>query len=100
MNDNAEDNPINHAMEILIEHGFGGIDQAMAILISGLSCRYSDSLRVTALLNNARPSGRVSTFWKETRPSQLINGAPHWRRNVWGVWLQGVNSHYSTPITR
>ena len=24
MNDNADDNPINHAMKILIEHGFGG----------------------------------------------------------------------------
>lgn len=34
MNDTTEDNPISHAMEIIIEHGFGGMDQAMAILIN------------------------------------------------------------------
>jgi hypothetical protein len=69
MNDNAVDNPINHTLEILIEHGFGGMDQAMAILISGLSCRYSDSLRVTALLKDARPSRKVE------QPSRLFEQA-------------------------
>jgi putative transposase len=34
MNDTTEDNPIGHAMEIIIEHGFGGMDQAMSILIN------------------------------------------------------------------
>lgn len=34
MSDRREDSPINNAMEILIEHGFGGMDQAMAILIN------------------------------------------------------------------
>ena len=34
MSDRREDNPINNAMEILIEHGFGGMDQAMAILVN------------------------------------------------------------------
>lgn len=34
MNDTTEDNPIEQVMEILIEHGFGGMDQAMAILIN------------------------------------------------------------------
>ncbi len=31
MNDTTEDNPINQVMEILIEQGFGGMDQAMKI---------------------------------------------------------------------
>ncbi|MDK2858764.1 MAG: putative transposase [Verrucomicrobiota bacterium] len=34
MSDRTEDNPINDAMEILIEHGFGDMDQAMAILVN------------------------------------------------------------------
>ena len=34
MNDKTEDNPINHAMELIIEHGFSGMDQAMAILVN------------------------------------------------------------------
>jgi hypothetical protein len=34
MNDTTEDNPIGHAMEITIEHGFGGMEQAMAILVN------------------------------------------------------------------
>ena len=34
MNDRTIDNPINDAMEIIIQHGFSGMDQAMAILIN------------------------------------------------------------------
>ena len=34
MSDRTEDNPINDVMEILIEHGFGGMDQAMTILVN------------------------------------------------------------------
>ena len=34
MNDTPEDNPISQIMEIIIEQGFGGMDQAMTILIN------------------------------------------------------------------
>jgi hypothetical protein len=34
MNDTTEDNPISQVMEILIEQGFGGMDQVMTILIN------------------------------------------------------------------
>ena len=34
MNDTTEDNPIEQIMEIIIEQGFGGMDQAMTILIN------------------------------------------------------------------
>ncbi len=34
MNDTTEDNPINQIMEIIIEHGFSGMDQAMSILVN------------------------------------------------------------------
>ncbi len=34
MNDTTEDNPIGDIMEILIDQGFGGMDQAMTILIN------------------------------------------------------------------
>ena len=34
MNDTTEDNPINEAMEILITHGFAGMDQVMTIIIN------------------------------------------------------------------
>ncbi len=34
MNDTTEDNPIDQVMEIIIEHGFAGLDQAMTILIN------------------------------------------------------------------
>jgi hypothetical protein len=34
MNDTTEDNPIDQIMEIIIEQGFGGMDQAMTIRIN------------------------------------------------------------------
>jgi hypothetical protein len=34
MNDTTEDNPIGQIMEIIIEQGFGGMDQATTILIN------------------------------------------------------------------
>jgi hypothetical protein len=63
-----------------------------------LSCRYSDSLRVTALLNNARPSGRVSNVWKETRVP-IKNCAPHWRRSVLCNPIK-LRTYHSIPVTR
>ncbi|MEE9369182.1 MAG: hypothetical protein V3V05_10045 [Pontiella sp.] len=35
MNDITEDNPIDQIMEIIIEQGFGGMDQAMNSKFSG-----------------------------------------------------------------
>ena len=34
MSDRTENNPINDVMEILIEYGFDGMEQAMSILIN------------------------------------------------------------------
>ena len=47
MNDTTEDNPIGQIMEIIIEQGFGGMDQAMTILIKhrrGLHQAWHDHL--------------------------------------------------------
>ena len=49
MNDTTEDNPINQVMEILIEQGFGGMDQAMTILIhEAMKIERSHALQATA----------------------------------------------------
>ena len=48
MNDTTEDNPINQIMEIIIEQGFGGMDQAMTILINeAMKVERASALQVT-----------------------------------------------------
>jgi putative transposase len=72
MNDNAEDNPINHAMEILIEHGFGGMDQAMAILINeAMKIERSSALQAGAYERTPDRTGHANGFKPKNVKSRL-----------------------------
>ena len=47
MNDSTEDNPIGQIMEIIIDEGFGGMDQAMTILMhAAMKIERASALRV------------------------------------------------------
>jgi transposase-like protein len=74
MNDTAEDNPIGHAMEILIEHGFGGMDQAMAILINeAMKIERANVLKAAAYERTPDRTGHANGYKGKQVKSRLGN---------------------------
>lgn len=74
MSDTTEDNPMNHAMEILIEHGFGGMDQAMAILVNeAMKIERSKVLRAGAYERTPDRMGHANGFKDKNVKSRLGN---------------------------
>jgi transposase-like protein len=74
MSDTTEDNPMNHAMEILIEHGFGGMDQAMAILVNeAMKIERSKVLRAGAYERTPDRMGHANGFKAKNVKSRLGN---------------------------
>jgi transposase-like protein len=74
MSDTTEDNPMNHAMEILIEHGFGGMDQAMAILVNeAMKIERSKVLRAGAYERTPDRMGHANGFKAKSVKSRLGN---------------------------
>lgn len=72
MSDTTEDNPINHAMEILIEHGFGGMDQAMAILVNeAMKIERSQALQAGAYERTPDRTGYANGFKAKNVKSRL-----------------------------
>lgn len=74
MSDTIEDNPMNHAMEILIEHGFGGMDQAMEILVNeAMKIERSKVLRAGAYERTPDRMGHANGFKAKSVKSRLGN---------------------------
>lgn len=78
MNDKTEDNPINQAMEILIEQGFCGMDQVMAILINeAMKIERANALQATAYERSPDRLGHANGYKPKTVKSRLGNLALH-----------------------
>lgn len=74
MNDTTEDNPIGHVMEILIEQGFGGMDQAMAILINeAMKIERASALQATAYERTPDRQGHANGYKPKQVKSRLGN---------------------------
>jgi transposase-like protein len=74
MNDTTEDNPIGHAMEILIEHGFGGMDQAMAILVNeAMKIERANVLKAAAYERTPDRTGYANGYKDKQVKSRLGN---------------------------
>lgn len=72
MNDMTEDNPINQVMEILIEQGFGGMDQAMAILINeAMKIERANVLQATAYERTPDRQGHANGYKPKHVKSRL-----------------------------
>ncbi len=74
MNDTAEDNPMGDIMEILIEQGFGGMDQAMTILINeAMKIERSHVLQANAYERTPERLGRANGYKSKNIKSRLGN---------------------------
>jgi len=74
MNDTTEDNPIDQVMEILIEQGFGGMDQAMTILINeAMKIERAGALRATAYERTPERQGHANGYKPKNVKSRLGN---------------------------
>jgi transposase-like protein len=74
MNDTTEDSPIGHAMEIIIEHGFGGMDQAMSILINeAMKIERAKILQAGAYERTPDRMGRANGYKPKQVRSRLGN---------------------------
>ncbi len=74
MSDRTEDNPMNHAMEIIIEHGFGGMDQAMAILINeAMKIERANVLRAQPYERSDERLGHANGYKPKNVKSRLGN---------------------------
>ena len=74
MNDTTEDNPIGHAMEIIIEHGFGGMDQAMAILVNeAMKIERANVLKAAAYERTPDRTGHANGYKDKQVKSRLGN---------------------------
>ena len=63
MNDTTEDSPIGQIMEIIIEQGFGGMDQAMTILINeAMKIERANALGATAYERTANRQGYANGY--------------------------------------
>jgi putative transposase len=72
MNDTTEDNPISQVMEILIEQGFGGMDQAMAILINeAMKIERATALQATAYERTPDRQGHANGYKPKHVKSRL-----------------------------
>jgi putative transposase len=74
MNDITEDSPINHAMEILIEQGFGGMDQVMSIMINeAMKIERANVLCATPYERTPDRMGRANGYKAKNVKSRLGN---------------------------
>ena len=74
MNDTTEDNPIGQIMEIIIEQGFGGMDQAMTILINeAMKIERSHVLRANAYERTPDRLGQANGYKPKNVKSRLGN---------------------------
>jgi transposase-like protein len=74
MNDTTEDNPIGHAMEIIIEHGVGGMDQAMAILVNeAMKIERANVLKAAAYERTPDRTGHANGYKDKQVKSRLGN---------------------------
>ena len=72
MNDTTEDNPINQVMEIIIEQGFGGMDQVMAILINeAMKIERAQTLGATAYERTPERQGYANGYKPKHVKSRL-----------------------------
>ncbi len=72
MNDTTEDNPIHQVMEIRIEQGFGGMDQAMTILINeAMKIERSHALRAKAYERTPDRLGHANGYKSKNVKSRL-----------------------------
>lgn len=72
MNDTTEDNPIGQIMEIIIEQGFGGMDQAMTILINeAMKIERAHVLQATAYERTPDRRGRANGYKPKHVKSRL-----------------------------
>ena len=74
MNDTTEDNPMGDIMEILIEQGFGGMDQAMTILINeAMKIERAHVLQANAYERTPERLGRANGYKPKNIKSRLGN---------------------------
>jgi putative transposase len=74
MNDTTQDNPINQIMEIIIEQGFGGMDQAMTILINeAMKVERASALQATAYERTPDRQGHANGYKAKNVKSRLGN---------------------------
>ncbi len=74
MSDRTEDNPINDAMEILIEYGFDGMDQAMSILINeAMKIERAQALGAQPYERSNRRLGHANGYKSKNVKSRLGN---------------------------
>jgi len=74
MNDNTEDNPIEQIMEIIIEQGFGGMDQAMTILMNeAMKIERSGVLQASAYERTLNRQGYANGYKPKHVKSRLGN---------------------------
>jgi len=74
MNDTTEDNPIDDIMEILIEKGFGGMDQAMTILLNeAMKIERAHVLQANAYERTPERLGRANGYKSKNVKSRLGN---------------------------
>ena len=74
MNDTTEDNPIDQIMEIIIEQGFGGMDQAMTILINeAMKIERASVLQATAYERTPNRQGHANGYKPKNVKSRLGN---------------------------
>jgi len=72
MNDMTEDNPIDQIMEILIEQGFEGMDQAMTILINeAMKIERACALRANPYERTSARQGRANGYKSKNVKSRL-----------------------------
>lgn len=72
MNDTTEDNPIDQIMEIIIEQGFGGMDQAMTILINeAMKIERANVLRANPYERTPDRLGRANGYKSKNVKSRL-----------------------------
>jgi len=74
MNDKIEDNPIGDIMEIIIEQGFGGMDQAMTIMINeAMKIERAKVLQASAYERTPERLGRANGYKPKNVKSRLGN---------------------------
>ncbi len=74
MNDKTEDNPIGDVMEIIIEQGFGGMDQAMTIIINeAMKIERAKALQANAYERTPERLGRANGYKPKNVKSRLGN---------------------------
>jgi len=74
MNSTAEDTPIHDAMEILIEHGFDGMEQVMGIMVNeAMKIERANALRATPYERTPARMGHANGYKPKNVKSRLGN---------------------------